>query len=236
MHIGFRYHVASLVAVFFSLVLGMLIGSTLFQDDRLVEEQGHIIADLENRFRATEARTQLLQDNLDMANQRLEVTYKGWNRILPTLARDLLTGRSFVFLTTADDRSYERYRELVEIAGGVVRSEVTVEESLTALPEQTSMDDNPIVVVWVEDSVNPELQEFLATLKDNNVFVSYLQPLTSEYTLESLGEQSLVIDMADTPIGEVAFLAGVARELTGNYGVKRGASSLLPALEGIIAP
>ena len=59
MHIGFRYHVASLVAVFFSLVLGMLIGSALFQNDGLVQEQGHIIADLENRFKALEIRTKL---------------------------------------------------------------------------------------------------------------------------------------------------------------------------------
>ena len=50
MHPGFRYHLASLMAVFLSLVLGILIGGVLYQDSGLVEEQGLIIAEMEARF------------------------------------------------------------------------------------------------------------------------------------------------------------------------------------------
>ena len=48
-NLGFRYHLASLLAVLFSLVLGILIGGAVFQDSALVEEQGLLIADMEER-------------------------------------------------------------------------------------------------------------------------------------------------------------------------------------------
>ena len=55
MNFGFRYHVASLVAVFFSLILGILIGGALFPDHILVDEQATLISELEERFREVHA-------------------------------------------------------------------------------------------------------------------------------------------------------------------------------------
>ena len=69
MNPGFRYHVASLLAVFFSLVLGMLIGGAVFSDHSLVEEQALLISELEERFRENNAKLAVLQAELDFSTQ-----------------------------------------------------------------------------------------------------------------------------------------------------------------------
>ena len=47
MIIDFRYHIASLAAVFLALGLGILIGSSLLSDEKLYEQQGKLVDRLE---------------------------------------------------------------------------------------------------------------------------------------------------------------------------------------------
>ena len=68
MNFGFRYHVASLVAVFFSLILGILIGGALYPDHVLVDEQATVITELEERFREAQASLAQVKGELDEAN------------------------------------------------------------------------------------------------------------------------------------------------------------------------
>ena len=52
---GLRYHVASLLAVVFSLILGILIGGAVFPDHTLVDEQALHINAMDARFRENTA-------------------------------------------------------------------------------------------------------------------------------------------------------------------------------------
>ena len=91
MNMGFRYHVASLLAVFFSLILGILIGGALFPDHALVEEQALLIAELEERFRETNAKLGALQAELDFSVQ-------AWSQLRDSIARDRLSDRAVVLV------------------------------------------------------------------------------------------------------------------------------------------
>ncbi|NLB18723.1 MAG: copper transporter, partial [Syntrophomonadaceae bacterium] len=48
--IDIRYHIATLIAVFVALGVGILIGSTLVSGDVLVEQQKKMITQLETQF------------------------------------------------------------------------------------------------------------------------------------------------------------------------------------------
>ena len=68
-----------------SLVLGILIGAALFQDDRLVREQGLIIAELEEQF--AQMKTALAE-----LAERERVVNESWEKVKGTLVQGLLMG------------------------------------------------------------------------------------------------------------------------------------------------
>ncbi len=65
-----KYHIASLVAVFLALGLGVLIGITAFRDDTLVRRQESIIANLEKQFATLESERRALQEQIDSLQER----------------------------------------------------------------------------------------------------------------------------------------------------------------------
>ncbi|NLK08255.1 MAG: copper transporter [Firmicutes bacterium] len=71
MIIDIRYHVASLVAVFLALGMGMLIGASLLDEGRLVESQEKLIAGLERRFDGLQAERHMLEDEITALNNTL---------------------------------------------------------------------------------------------------------------------------------------------------------------------
>ena len=96
MHIGFRYHVATLVAVFFSLFLGILVGSIIFQDDLLVKEQNSIINELESKFAQLQNKTKELQADLRQAELKEALLNEGWALIRGALIAGMLSDRQIV--------------------------------------------------------------------------------------------------------------------------------------------
>lgn len=61
MILDIRYHIASLVAVFLALGLGILIGASLLDEGRFVESQERLVAGLEKRFDTLQAERSLLE-------------------------------------------------------------------------------------------------------------------------------------------------------------------------------
>jgi len=62
MILDIRYHIASLVAVFLALGLGILIGASLLDEGRLVESQEKLIVGLEKRFDTLQAERSLFRN------------------------------------------------------------------------------------------------------------------------------------------------------------------------------
>ena len=77
MHITLRYHIATIIGILCSLVLGILIGGALFQDDRLVKEQGLMIEELEGQFAE-------LKHALGELTERERTVNQGWDMVKGT--------------------------------------------------------------------------------------------------------------------------------------------------------
>ncbi len=235
MHIGFRYHIASLVAVFFALVLGMLVGSALFQDDRLVQEQGHIISDLENRFRTTELRTRILQDNLAVAKLREETYLKAWDKIRDVFIEDRLVDRTVVFISESTSMDWTRLTSLMLDAGAIVASSLDFYSDTNWKKEIAELthapDTRPLAIVWIDNQLDEQVVSGIEYLSEQDFQVSVIQSFHASISLERFGSSALVIDYADSPFGELALIQGLAQSLTGIYGWREGAMSVLPVLD-----
>lgn len=234
MHIGFKYHVASLVAIFFSLVLGMLIGSALFQDDGLVQEQGYMIGDLENRFKALEIRTKTLQDSLDLALEKEAVITALWDQVKMVFFNNRLQDHDVVLYGNEDLPNLESLSAVIVKSGarfhGTAELPVDTAELKQSLSKlELNSKKQPIAIVYANTS--PLNSTSLEYLHNAGWRVSIIQPFDSGVNVKDYIKESLVITGIDTPIGELALIQALAQSLTGRFGWGREFASLIPILD-----
>jgi hypothetical protein len=210
-HPGFRYHVASLIAVFFSLVLGMLIGGAVFSDHTLVEEQALLIAELEERFRESSARLAALQADLDFSAE-------AWLKLKESIARDRLTGRTVLLVGDGD----VFLSSLLQRAGAQV--EVARLEDLGQLAFPAGLS---VVFPLSSEVLSSAEREAIAALSAAGARLSFVWAKDLKPPLSEL-PPSLQVDSIDTSVGEIAFLLALSAGVQGRYGLQPGAEGLFP--------
>lgn len=120
--IDLKYHIASLVAVFLALGIGILVGSTLLGNDTLIDYQKQVTTRLE---------TQL--ENLRLKNETIQVTannlevdlnnQKEFNsKVFPALVSDRLAGANLAVIETNGYHSSGDLLDALEQAGAQVIS------------------------------------------------------------------------------------------------------------------
>ncbi|HPT83173.1 MAG TPA: copper transporter [Limnochordia bacterium] len=211
MHPGFRYHVATLLAVLFSLVLGMLIGGAVFSDHTLVEEQAALISELEERFRENSTKLAALQGELDLAAL-------AWQQLKESLAPGLLAGRHVVVV----GEGARLLGPLLQLAGAQVET-----SPWDSLPQLNIQEDLDIVVPLGNGGLSPEERELLGAAAASGAQVSFVWESGQEPPRAGL-PPSLQVDSIDTSVGELAFLLGLAARAQGHYGLQKNALGLFP--------
>lgn len=221
MHIGFRYHIASLVAIFFSLFIGILVGSILFQEDFLIQEQDSIIGDLELRFQDLQLRTTELQANLKNAEAKEQLMQAGWDQIREIFVSNRLDSLEILLVNISDSQIESRLVNLLELSG----AQVTTSK---ILPND---EHHPTIIYWNSDSIPNSDLTLMEQLVEAGTKLVLLQGYGSETSIPKLLANALVIEHADLPIGELALIQGLAQDLSGIYGTTRQAVGLLPVIE-----
>lgn len=214
MNFGFRYHVASLVAVFFSLILGILIGGALFPDHILVDEQAVIITELEERFRQTQASLVSAQDELKLADL-------AWEQLLDTMSPDMLATKTAI-VVDVENELIAPLHTILEWAGAEV-----LEVKEPHLDEIQPAPDSFVVIPLTSDPILPEVKAVMDELASKGIHLAFVWNRISEPAIGEL-PQSLKVDSIDTSLGKLAFLLGIARGSQGHYGWQKGAQGLFP--------
>ncbi|NMB25246.1 MAG: copper transporter [Firmicutes bacterium] len=94
MIIDIRYHIASLVAVFLALGLGILIGASLLDEGQLVERQEKMITGLERRFDGLQAERYFLEEEIAGLNGKLREQELLLEALEGPLVEGVLAGRT----------------------------------------------------------------------------------------------------------------------------------------------
>ncbi len=126
MIINLRYHIASLVAVFLALGLGILVGSTMLGNDALTKQQKQLadklmvqMEQLRQKNEAIEARA----NALEMDNQKQKQFEK---QVLPLLVRDRLSGYRLAIIETNSYGFPDDLISTLRLAGAEVTSITTI--------------------------------------------------------------------------------------------------------------
>ncbi len=127
--ISFRYHLITIVAIFLSISLGIVMGTTFVQDPLLDQ--------LRDRTNRLDKDNQELQDLLEVQGRQLAATEAFAQAVFPRLATSRLEQVPVVILTqarTADD-DLEATRAALEQAGAVLQAELVVQPRIQAKSE-----------------------------------------------------------------------------------------------------
>ncbi|HHY15798.1 MAG TPA: copper transporter [Firmicutes bacterium] len=217
MNFGFRYHLASLLAVFFSLVLGILIGGALFQDSALVEEQGLLISSMEERFSAAQASLKQLQGQLKRSES-------AWLELRDAVLPGRLQAETVVVVTEdgAKRPALDRLETSLRLAGAELKS--IKSSGLAGLEAETG----EFFVFWLDgdggkDSYSPVLRR----LKEQGASLAFVwgeaeQPARADFA------GGLRVGAVDTILGEIALVLGLSSKSEGDYGLPQVAEALFP--------
>jgi len=121
-----RYHIASLVAVFLALGIGILIGSTLPGNDALMKQQkqlsDHLEVQLDSLLKRNEA-VQVRASSLEMDNN---IQRQFEKQILPALIAGKLQGHNIALIETNGYGFPEDLTQTLQAAGASVQSVTTI--------------------------------------------------------------------------------------------------------------
>lgn len=124
--IDLRYHIASLVAIFLALGLGVLIGSTIVGDDVLVQQQKKIIDRLEEQFATLKDREDAFVAENKKSTQIIG-DYENFSQtLLPTIVNNRLKGYQVAVVITGSNDIPAGMLNTFSIAGANVVSKTVV--------------------------------------------------------------------------------------------------------------
>ncbi|HHV62640.1 MAG TPA: copper transporter [Firmicutes bacterium] len=129
MIIDMRYHIASLVAVFLALGLGILIGSAMGGNDALIEQQKRLIDRLEMDFAQIKQDREKLQVKLNLVERELASSVEFEKTAFPVLVAGKLQSKNVAIIRTGDSvsrRSEEAIVRALKDAGANITSVTTV--------------------------------------------------------------------------------------------------------------
>ncbi len=123
MMVDMKYHIASMVAVFLALGVGILVGSAMVGDSVLIEQQERLIDRLELDFAELRASREDLRARLSASDRLLEASFRFEEEACARLASGRLAGTRVAVIVSADGVSgatLDRVCRAIEGAGGVV--------------------------------------------------------------------------------------------------------------------
>lgn len=215
MNFGFRYHLASLMAVFFSLIFGILIGGALFTDNSLVEEQGLVISELEERFRE-------VQTNLGSLQAELDFYSSAWGQLRDNITQNRLAAKIVVLVDNDDTKDNKLLEGILHLSGADVKK-VKAED----VKQITPSDEIFFVFRLPETEVSSSLIEDANRLAMAGANLAFVWGAQEQPVLKDL-PPSLQIDSVDTAMGEIALILGLAMGSRGHYGMHAGSERLFP--------
>jgi hypothetical protein len=134
--IDIRYHIASLVAVFLALGLGILIGTAALGERVLVRQQGQLIERLESDVTRLTNERRNLQKDLSASRTDLRHADRFGRTVLPFLVADRLYGKQVAVIRlnpTPEPRTTDELLAVLRKAGAEVATSLTFLEDPAAM-------------------------------------------------------------------------------------------------------
>lgn len=227
MVVDLRYHVASLVAVFLALGLGVLVGASLFGDVQGSVLQEQLLAAVEREMELLRADRRRMASELESVTSERDLYIDVTTELTAALMRDSLLGKSLALIALGNyDDTLESLESLVQNAGASVFAKLRVDADLSPgddplrLPEDVAVQDVGAVI-----ALSGSPQQYGTVFSDTvsrlkSLGITKVIALTIGEDWQSHLEDTGVtyISRADSPIGKLSTLLLLGSEEVGAYG------------------
>ncbi|MGI8336908.1 copper transporter [Actinomadura scrupuli] len=132
--IDFRYHLVSILAIFLSLALGLVLGANALQDP--------VLRTLKGSNASLHTANQNYRDQIAQAQDRMRGEEQFAQTLAPQIVANRLKDESVVFVQTPGGGQdiYEQLVPLVQRAGGTVTGQVTIQNKFLAEDQLETLD------------------------------------------------------------------------------------------------
>ena len=96
MLVDLRYHVITIVIIFVTLAIGILIGSSMVGNDLIVNEQKHLISNLEEDFKSLRTKNKEFSKEVNYLETRLADNINFQKMIMPLVVKEQLKDQSLL--------------------------------------------------------------------------------------------------------------------------------------------
>jgi len=194
MIIDYKYHIASLVAVFLALGIGIIIGSTMLGNDALIESQKQVTNKLETQLQSIRETNVSIQAKASALEVDSGVHKQFEKAVLPVLAAKRLEGQKFAIITMNNSGFPPETTSIINDAGG----QVTSVTSISDFYEQPDMLKELVATMgWTETTPEQQLSKlaFEVTAGINNGDrESFFTTLTERDILKKSGDYGVPLN------------------------------------------
>lgn len=246
--IEFRFHLFSLMAVFISLGIGMLIGDSLSGGGIMAEKQTIMVSELQREYQSLKQRERTLHERVAALEARARSGDAFARGVLPLLVGDRLTGRSVLVVATRPAGYHDDLPTLLSLSGaswvraiapvaapsGAETPRIAGREmaALSVTTEAGVEVDSIVLVTYPGDEAGrlaPFLGGALEVWRERSIKVVAVEGRAVEPSLVPLFQSLNLpsVDNVDQEIGKVSLvylLAGAE----GHYGIKGTARGIVP--------
>ncbi|HHT27346.1 MAG TPA: copper transporter [Firmicutes bacterium] len=128
MIIDMRYHLTTLISVFFALGLGILIGTSINSDGQLLQKQASLIDAIDDQLSLLRVEKEHLAGSVQQLNQELAVYRSFAARLVSQTVVGRLDQKEISLVTLTSDALVKQVEELLEAAGAQVVSHARISE------------------------------------------------------------------------------------------------------------
>lgn len=140
MIIDLKYHIASLVAVFLALGIGILVGSAVLGDnvnDVIMRQQQQMVDDLNKNFEKIRKDNIAAQNEIATYESSLNYSRQYEKQLLPLLVANKLSGKKVAIIETNNYGFHDDWINTLKMAGAKVSSITTVLDGFNLKDEET---------------------------------------------------------------------------------------------------
>lgn len=173
MHINFKYFIVSIGSIFLALGIGILIGSSLGNNETMQKQNEAIVKDIDDQFNVLKTK----DDELTKENKLLKENTESYRKYIEAnqsiLTASKLTGKNVGIISFDQKNDLKDINNVITTAGGNVAFKITIMESLFEKGSaekineklQTNISSNEELINLVVDSIkNPASNNNLSVL------------------------------------------------------------------------
>ncbi len=198
-----KYHVATIVAVFLALAVGIVIGNAIIDDGFILHEQEQLIERLERDFAFLRRQNQLVKIEIENVKQSNKELISFTESIYPYIVKDRLDGYNVAIIKTCETNKNDLSVANTLTKAGACVKKINISSTKLLDDDRISKDTLPDIAISFAKKVIDEDENICLNEYKDYIAVSGSQSNIFDTILvigNSVDKKNLIVEYFDVPL------------------------------------